>query len=391
MLSELRIFADRDGLHEMTPWVLIEADGSIVETGVGASSAPHAAQALLIIPDDVVSVLAAPLPKLSARQLKEALPAAVEDQLMTPIEKTDLALLSHRSKAPSIIAAWETDWRDALLDSPCVASTRSLRVVAESWGMSLGDDETGLLWNGKRCVLRLPDWTTCIDECEDGPTPPAIIEHMLRQTTADSTAPLRFFITRDGPASIPAWAEHLGRPVECMPPFDWRTASYSSAPSLYSRTRLYLDPAVAMNAFRLPAAVAMVWLIFEIVAMTIDWSRLALEKRQLQTAQEKIFRSTMGETAAMVDGAVQLQRRLDELRATVGAAGSQDILVLLTRIGSHLDSGTPPLAEIRHENGQLLLLPQSAANAPAWKAIAQSAGFDAVVEDSARGMVRITP
>jgi hypothetical protein len=389
-LSELRLYADRGGLHQATPWALLGDDGHVAREGLGIADAPRADQALIIVPDDVVSVIAATLPKLSSRQIKAALPAAAEDQLMTSIDKTDLVLLDHRADAPSIIAVWDADWRSTLLDAPGIGAIPSLRVVAESWGLDLQNDETGLLWTGERCVLRLPDWSTRVDESTAESVPPPLIEQSLRQSPAGAAA-LRFFPAASCPARVPEWAHHLARAVVLGPSFDWRTASFAAAPSLYTRQRLRLDPAATMRALRLPAGLALALLVFEIFAATIDLGRLTLEGHRLAASQETIFRSVMGKTAALVDGEVQLRRHLDEVRPAAGEAGPQDILVLLTRIGSHAGDAMPPLAEIRHENGQLLLIPQSAASGQAWLEAATAAGLGAVVENAANGTVRITP
>lgn len=409
-MSELRLFADRRGLHDATPWVLVDDALCVVEAGTGMASlaetrtASKVGKALIIVPDDIVGIISTTLPKLPAGKIIHALPAAVEDRLISPVEKVDLVLLDHRAGAQSTVAAWDREWRDALLATPAVAAIPSVRVVAESWGLPLQAGETGLLCDHPRYLMRLVDASTRLDDVGDSPLPPPIVSQCLKLEPGLASAPLRLFFAAGKPAETPAWltesalsantntanASNALNMANLSPPalFDWRSASFDPRYSLYSRRGLYLEPAAVIRALHLPALLAFAWLAFEIIAATLDWGRLSLHKNNLRSQQEVIFRSVMGPAAALVDAEIQLRRRMDALRSTTGQVGVNDLLVLLTQLAGNANETAFPLKEIRYENGQLLLTPQSQDSGQAWLKAAQAAGLQAAVTD---GLVKVAP
>lgn len=385
-LNELRLFADRNGLHETTPWVLLDEHFHIVREGLGIAALPKAKQLLIIVPDERVTVVSVVLPKLPERRLKEALPASVEDRLLSPVETSDLVLLDYRPGEPSAVAAWDLAWKDDLLSAEGIADYPSVKVVAASWALGLEDGVHGLLIDEARSVLCYPGGAALVDDSPAGGQMPLLLRGAIGQMAGE----LRVFV-KPGIA-LPSWVSDFPA-LQAAPPvdFDWRTVSYAKAPSLYARRRLSLDLKAAGQAFRMPALLAGAWLAFEILAAALDWGVLSIERYRLQRSQQEIFHAAMGAGASLVDGEIQLRRRLDAVRPVAGLVGPSDFLVLLTRLGSRIDESMAPLEEMRFENGQLLVVPKMPGAAAAWLGAARAAGLNAVQENPTKGSIKITP
>lgn len=379
-MNELRFLADRAGLHEGTPWVLLDSTGQVVRQGYGLVDVPPADELLLIVPDQCITVLSVTLPKLAPRQLLAALPAVVEDQLMAPVESTDLVVLENRPEAPCIVAAWSIEWRDALLNVPSVMRVPSVRVVAESWGLPLLEGASTLLLDDKRCVLRLPDWTSSTDERHGDSLPP-----LLGLALREIEGPLRVFLAAEAMPDVPGWISTLRNPIEMGQRFDWRTASFSAQPCLYQRRRVHLDTAAAARAMRLPALIAGAWLLFELIAVAVDVTALRSERSHLRAGQEKIFREVFGPSMAMVDAELQLRRRLNAARAAAGEPAPQDFLALMTRLADDFPNPPQAIREISYEDAGLTLRAHDSSAGGVWQKAAEKAGLTAKLEPAPDG------
>lgn len=404
-MNELRLFADQAGLHEATPWALLDESRRVVRQGFGLLDLPAADELLVIIPDQCVTLLSLPLPRLSLRQVKAALPAAAEDQLLMAVEDCDLVLLHHSQDGISKVAAWSLEWRDALLRELATLKAPVVRIVAESWGLPLpADDMTlGLLLDDRRCVLRRADGRTFVDEHHGGM--PSVIGLALRETDA----PLQVFLGAGTATEIPGWVHELlvnrGQPGNretrqnrgqtpisrksksgSVPGFtgllfDWRTANFPLQPCLYQRRRLQLDTEAAARALRLTALLAGAWLVLELLALTVDWGVLRYQRGKLKGQQEQVFHEVFGPAATLVDAELQIRRKLDAIRAAAGEATAADFLVLLTRLEKEFPDAAP-LTEIRYHGDQLGLRTSDAQAGQKWHKVALAAGFSATIDEN---------
>jgi len=397
--TELRLLADSTGLHDATPWVVLDADRQRVRQGTGLADLPAADGVLVIVPDEWITVLPVALPRMATRQIQEVLPAAVEDRLMAPVESVDLVLLKHRPDGVSLVAAWSLDWRDALLRTPALINVSALSVVAESAGLPLAHGEVGLMLADGRCVLRLADGSVCADQVSGDDAPP-LVSLALRETSG----PVRVFSVPESTAGWPSWVGALGERITSRSPYDWRTAEFPARSSLYQRRRRRLDAAAAVHALRVPALIAAAWLSFELIAGLVGWAVLRSELAMIQSRQEQAFRDVFGPSAALVDGELQLRRKFTASQAGTGDATAHDFLAMMTRLandypveanlaGSVAGAAAPlSVSEIHYDSGQLTLRLRDADTGQRWRQAARAAGFSAHL-DVADGatLVRITP
>jgi len=154
-MTELRLYADRSGLHDGTPWALLDGNGQVQVDGHGISTVPNADDILIIVADDCISVISLPLPDLSQKRLKQALPTIIEDYLLTATEDTETTLIAPPVNGIGTLAAFSRDWMTSLLQAPAVARCPVVRVVAESWALPRLESEPSIYVGAGHIVLAM--------------------------------------------------------------------------------------------------------------------------------------------------------------------------------------------------------------------------------------------
>jgi general secretion pathway protein L len=296
------------------------------------------------------------LPTQSRAKIAQALPFALEDQLLGEPEATHFA---HRPLANGRIA---------------VAITARERL--EGWLHTLGEAD---LHPASLCPapLAVPyvegRWTAVAFEDElwvrtaplSGfacPLPaagvPGLLMAALSEARANARAPEEIIVF-NMPAQIDeqAWAAVLGLSVGTQlldlsvqmtapPPFNLLQAEFAPL----ARWRKLA------GALR-PAAVMLAILLIGSLMFTVgEWWHLNSTAQQQREEMMALFRKSFPEARVVVDPALQMQRNLAALRARSGTAGAGDLLPLLTRTGpvlrAHPEAG---LARIQYADGALTL------------------------------------
>ena len=413
-MTELRLRADRAGLHDGAPWWLLDKTSRPLSSGHGVAGTPSAQSVLLIVPDDCVTVLTLRAPDLAEKRLRLALPTLLEEHLLVAPESIGFALLSSPAERPGAIAGmidiavYDKTWFDALLATPVVMRCPRLRVVAESWALPRTPDCWPLHLSAERLVLGLPNGAAYGDNLPSGGLTPQQGEQLLMHLRPPppggdapmpiATAPteIALYVSAEMPTQTPRWlSELLGRlpqsirihPAKAL---DWASADYEQAPELFARRVLTIARST-LRAATLPVAIAAgLLLLLEFGAVGLDWTRLTLERRGLQAAQQTIFRETMGPQAPLVNGPNQLLHKLDAVRTAAGQATPSDLRVLMTRL-AEAGQPLPALDELRYEAGRLWVKPKTADGEAVWIELARTAGLNAIAEPNDPRTIRITP
>jgi len=383
---ELRLHADRAGLHERTPWVVVDWALNPIQSGHGVATAPATGSVLIIVPDDCLYVVTLSVPELPKRRLILALPGLLEEHILVPPESAGFALLATPSPRLVTVAVYYRIWFDSLMSAPVVARCRAVRVVAESWALPQTPECWPIHFSTDRFVVGVPSWASCTGANEAGDEAP---QHVLialrnRSTTGDAaaaaaaapTAPasLAVYCSSDLGEHLPAWLTKTGLPVEQRGVLDWITAAYEDVPNLSWRRRLVLPMARIRRAVKPALVLVGLLCALEFFFAATDWIILSMQRKQLLAQQETIFRSVMGPQAALVNGESQLRRKLEAAQAAAGQSAPSDLLVLMTRLAN--EAGTlPPLDELRYESGQLFLKAKGTDDEAAWMAAARAAGM----------------
>jgi general secretion pathway protein L len=312
------------------------ASGGKAEEGSqrGLEGLAPADEIVVWTPASETLLLRARLPTRSAAKIAQALPFALEDQLIDAPEKLHFAFTQEPDGALAVAVTQRErmdGWMSALAAAGLAPAqlapvTLSLPLAERAWTLAFHDGEIAL-----RCGLHAGF---------GGPRelqPPAWLHTALAEARADSTAPERILLV-DAPADLDpsAWRTALGLPLEPLAP--------ASAPVPAARLDLLQQrysprgrSAALQRAYLPAAALLAAWVLLTLAADGIEWARLAYAARSADAEMRALLVKSFPDTRVIVDPAEQMRRGLEDLGARSGVAGPGDLLFLLARAAPALE------------------------------------------------------
>lgn len=373
------------------PWALRDGQGRALSAGCSVlSELPKADACEAIVAAGAVLLTATKLPKGGRKKLRQLLPYAVEEQIVSEPESVHVALGPLVDGGDHALAVVDKVWLGRMLARLSEAGLRPRHVWPETLLGPHRADHWSLIWRVGGAVVRTADAAGITLDSGRADAPPLALLTAVRQAQEHGRAPRGIVLHKEGPVALPdlaRWAEALGVPVEMGTDWDW------SAQSL-------VDPGQGIDLLQgdfAPAALprelwpklrpllmlAAAILALQIGGASVDWLLLKRETGQLQAQMEQIFRKAFPEATAVVDAPLQMRRNLAQLRAEAGQMGATDFLPLMSRLSSVLaGSGNVRLRSVQYENGQLhveMTLPDAQA-AQALKQHLQRAGAASTVD-----------
>src|SRR5260221_2560841 len=273
-------------------------------------------------------LLRARLPTRSSAKIAQALPYALEEQLIEPPEslhfafaqETDGALavaVTRRERMESWLAALAAA---GLAPTRLAPVTLSLPLADRAWTLSFVDGEI-VLRSGVRAGLGGPAEAR----------PPAWLHAALAEARSESGAPERIVLV-DAPADLDsaAWREGLGLPLEAMRPGD---AAVPEAP--LDLLQQHYGPRARMAALKrayVPAAaLRAAWLLATLPFDPIELARLSRSAGAAEEEMRTLLMKGFPETRAILDPAAQMRPGPEDPSARSGIAAPGDMLSLLAR------------------------------------------------------------
>jgi len=273
-------------------------------------------------------LLRARLPTRSSAKIVQALPYALEEQLIEPPESLHFAF-AHETDGALAVAVTRRERMESWLAALAAAGlaptrlapvTLSLPLADRAWTLSFVDGEI-VLRSGVRAGLGGPA----------EPRPPAWLHAALAEARSESGAPERILLV-DAPADLDsaAWREGLGLPLEPMRPGE---AAVPEAP--LDLLQQHYAPRARMAALKrayVPAAALLAaWLLATLAFDAIEWARLSRAAGAAEEEMRTLLMKSFPETRAILDPAEQMRRGLEDLSARSGVAAPGDMLSLLAR------------------------------------------------------------
>ena len=273
-------------------------------------------------------LLRARLPTRSSAKIAQALPYALEEQLIEPPESLHFAF-AHETDGALAVAVTRRERMESWLAALAAAGlaptrlapvTLSLPLADRAWTLSFVDGEI-VLRSGMRAGLGGPS----------EPRPPAWLHAALAEARSESGAPERILLV-DAPADLDsaAWREGLGLPLEAMRPGE---AAVPEAP--LDLLQQHYAPRARMAALKrayVPAAALLAaWLLATLAFDAIEWTRLSRAAGAAEEEMRTLLMKSFPETRAILDPAEQMRRGLEDLSARSGIAAPGDMLSLLAR------------------------------------------------------------
>src|SRR5260221_1017701 len=272
--------------------------------------------------------LRARLPTRSIAKIVQALPFALEEQLIDPPERLHFAFSTEADGALAVavtrrerMESWPAALGAAGLAPTHLAPvTLSLPLADRAWTLAFVDGEI-VLRSGARAGLGGPAELR----------PPGWLHAALAEARTEASAPERILLV-DAPADLDsaAWRQALGLPLEPMRPGD---ASVPAAP--LDLLQQHYAPRARLAALKrayIPAAALLpAWLLATLALHAVGGVRLSRAARAAEEEMSALLLKSFPETRAILDPAEQMRRGLEDLGARSGVAAPGDMLFLLSR------------------------------------------------------------
>ncbi|MEW6330097.1 MAG: type II secretion system protein GspL [Pseudomonadota bacterium] len=270
------------------------------------------------------------LPTRSRAKIQQALPFALEDQLIgepeqlhfayRAIEGNDLAVAV---TARARMQAWLAQLNEAgLRPTAFCPAILALPLDAGSWSIAFREQDiwvrTGQL-SGFACAAA-------------GNAPPAMLALALREAETKQNAPVGLTVMHPPAGFDPAaWTAQLKLPLNVQKQDFW-AVHHEPLPTLnllqggFAPSRQMQEMLPGLR----PAAIMLaIWMIGSMTFSAWEWWQLDREHKSLKQDMTQVFRQAFPDAKTVVDPALQMQRLLDELRGKSGKSSQADALPLL--------------------------------------------------------------
>jgi general secretion pathway protein L len=280
------------------------------------------------------------LPTQSRQRIVQALPYALEDQLLGDPESLHFAYRREADGALSVaITARERlqVWREALTQAGLNPASLCPVTLAVPWA---ADGWSAVFWEDEILVRRGAAAGFVCPFSEN--TPPAMLALALAEAAKAKQSP-EFLVVFQPPRGFrpETWAEALKIPVRVE-----NASLLDRQPDLRAPLDLLqgeLAPSGQLRAslrpYRPAAALLLVWLLGNVVFDLYDWLRLRSQHQRYQREMTAILIEAFPDTKVVRDPAAQMKSNLERLQRHRGA-GSQDLLPVLARVTPALAADT---------------------------------------------------
>src|SRR2546427_458669 len=326
-------------------WRRLAAGGAVRQGAQrGLEGLAPAEEIVVWTPAAETLLLRARLPTRSAAKIVQALPFALEEQLIDPPERLHFAF-SH--EADGALAA------AGLAPTHLAPVTLSLPLADRAWTLAFVDGEI-VLRSGARAGLGGPAELR----------PPTWLHAALAEARTEASTPERILLV-DAPADLDsaAWREALGLPLESMPgdatvpaaPLDLLQQHYAPRARLAALKRAYVPAAALLAA----------WLFATLALDAIEWARVSRAAGAAEEEMRALLLKSFPETRAILDPAEQMRRGLEDLGAGSGIAAPGDMLSLLARAAPVIERESRVRTQGIEYAGQALVIRLAASEADA--------------------------
>ncbi|MFQ5935695.1 MAG: type II secretion system protein GspL [Acidiferrobacterales bacterium] len=288
----------------------------------------------------------AQLPTRNSRKIAQALPFALEDQLLGDPEELHFAYLRNDDGALAVaVTARERlqTWLRAfqavgLQPSRLCPATLALPLDVDDWAIAFVDES---LW-----VRSGPYAGFVCGATVD--SPPPLLSAALEEAQASDRMPAQLTVF-NAPAGFPdeAWGSALRLNVVVADYSLWESR-VGVMPAMNMLQGDFAPTRDVRNRLRplLPAAVMVaIWSMGILGFASWEWWQLNRQHRSYQQTMTALFKQTFPDAKVVLDPALQMQRKLDTLQGQSGSGGRRDLLPLLAGVAPVLRAN--PKAALR--------------------------------------------
>jgi general secretion pathway protein L len=334
-------------------WVKLDADGEIKASGEGPLSEIDSAgeRVTVLVPGEDVLLCSAAVPGGKRRLLAQAVPYALEEQLVDDVEAQHFAFGSidaGRVNVAVVSQAKMEQWLAALRE----AGIEPEQLIPDVLALPLPELGWQVMHLPGRCLIK---WAAQSGSVTDPENVRLSLKALLEERDIKperiglidyANAPLELHelgveldeVSSDGLAVV-----QLARSVDEKSSINLLQGPYSRR----ERISKFWRP------WRAAAALLLAWLVVQLGATIVEHHRLAAEKAALDASIEQIYRQTFPQARKVVNAKLQMERALDGLRGG-GSASSGGFGELLARAGEQFSkSDKLSLQRLSYKNGLL--------------------------------------
>jgi len=340
------------------PWALCDDNGMPVQSGIATvATLPKGHDCVAIVAADCVLSIPVSLPTGGRRRWQSVLPYVAEEFTVADPEDSHVVPGPVLDDGRRMVLVVDKSFLKRIVDAAHAAKLSLRRMIAETLLPELTHDSWTMVWNGSSGFVKTGTASGAALDIGDEHTPPLALGLTL-QTASELPKKIILRYLKDVPLeqrSMPNWSDvHL--PLIPGEDWDWSSADIaedsvnllwgSFAPRAKIQEWL---PKLRPAAFLLLAVLAL-----ETIGSNIEWAMLAYQKNTLSKAMQKTFRTTFGDTVMLVNAALQMQRKLADLKHGAGLADTGDFLPLLNQVGRPLAAfPAGSVTSIHYEAGRL--------------------------------------
>lgn len=273
------------------------------------------------------------LPTRSRAKIQQALPFALEDQLVGEPDQLHFAyrILENNALGVAVTArdrmqAWIAQLTAAgLRPSVLCPALLALPLETGSWSVTFHEKE---MWvrNG------INSGFTCLASLD---TPPAMLQLALREAREKDDSPLNLTVFQP-PAglNVEIWSSQLKLPLNIRQDHFWDNYS-GEAPPLNLLQGSYAPShqiQKLLPALRPAAIMLALWIAGTLGFNSWEWWHLKSTHDDLRAEMTKVFRQTFPDAQVVVDPALQMQRLLADLTGKSGKSTQADALPLMSQL-----------------------------------------------------------
>lgn len=368
MLSRSAAKAMPDWRTQPLPFALVSGSGHIERTG-DVSLASLAAfiarvrRVVLILAASDVTLLRMAVPPLSSARLKVALPALVEDRLITDPAECVLAV-GPDAAGMRTIAVIERDWLREVVDALTASGAHRLVAYAA---------QTCLLWPASGAAV-----SAAITQVQDH------IDLALRFTehegmglpllatdrATDNDRQIQFHVcqnlqTLTGHRSVelmvPAQQKEMYQhAVDQLPAGGgeiiiveeywqkWIAGAEQAVPDLMSGLEAVKSQLVNWRIWRWPVLLMALLLSLNVIALYLQWWQLKNEGNAIRASMTRMYQTAFPDEHIIVDPLVQLQQKISAVRQARGEVAPDDFLMLTAILAEALKQASASSANAKN-------------------------------------------
>lgn len=346
----------QDPAGEPCPWLLRDGRGVMLRSGRDILAAlPRAQHCTLVLPAGRVLLGRVALPPHNRKKFLQALPYAVEDQLMVDPETVHVVAAGAPRGDSLAVAMVERAWLGQVLTAFQGAGLAPERAEVETLLLPHREGEWTVIWRGDGGVIRQGDLEGMALDAGEGWEPPVALRLALDEAEPKPGV-IRVHPEGGDAVDVARWSAVLGVQVEQAEPWDWsaQPVEVSSLNLLQGEFAPRGPRSDWLPRLRPALALAGALAVAQVAFTVLDWALLRHEKGALNAEMENSFRKAFPSAKVVVDAPLQMRRNLVELRHGAGQADPGDLLPLLGRVAPLLGRDAR-LKGFEFEQGRLTL------------------------------------